>query len=214
MATVDEPMDVAETPDDLMEQDDITEAARLQALETVDPVAAMATYAATVAAPAETPDAEQAKVTAYQRVAALYAKHGRVPELKGLVQSVQPFLTKVSKAKGGKLFRSIIDAFLSLQGHIEDKVTLLFCLFLFFFFFFFFLFFSFQCLERPRDHTMYLFFSFSSPFSFLFFFVFFFLLFVSFLSIANLLRCLPGGAVSRVYRMGQRAEAPVPAAGP
>lgn len=116
-------MDVDDVPEQEapeMEVDELSEAARLQAMEVADPQAAMAAYAASIASPTA-PEAD--KVAAFQRVAPLYAKHGKVAELKALVTQVQPFLEVVSKAKGGKLFRIVIDAFLALDGHTAEKVA-------------------------------------------------------------------------------------------
>lgn len=45
-------------------------------------------------------------------------------ELSELIKQVRPFLAKVSKAKGGKLVRHLIDQFLQTGGDIEEQVNL------------------------------------------------------------------------------------------
>ncbi len=68
MATMDVD-DVPEQEAPEMEVDELSEAARLQAMEVADPQAAMAAYAASIASPTA-PEAD--KVAAFQRVAPLY----------------------------------------------------------------------------------------------------------------------------------------------
>jgi hypothetical protein len=106
----------AEVPDTLLEEE-----ARLAALETKDAAAAVSAYVAILADVNNPPRAE----AAHHRLAVLYARLGRVADLQDLVARVQAFLPVLSKAKGSKLFRAVLDAYLGVPGHTEAKVALL-----------------------------------------------------------------------------------------
>lgn len=63
------------------------------------------------------------KETAFGRLAVLHAKSGRASELKALMAKVKPFMSLISKAKGGKLFRLVLGEFLSLDEAVNDQVA-------------------------------------------------------------------------------------------
>lgn len=62
--------------------------------------------------------------TAINQLAILYASEKKAEELNALLKTVRPLLTRVSKAKGGKLVRHIIDQFLKIDGNVDDEVAL------------------------------------------------------------------------------------------
>jgi hypothetical protein len=52
----------------------------------------------------------------------LYSKHDKVPEMRRLIDDIRPFLEMVSKAKGGKVFKNLIDRFVELKSATADEV--------------------------------------------------------------------------------------------
>lgn len=116
--------DFEEDTSTAMEEDSITQDAMLEAMEIADPPAAIAAYSVTVQAPAEDSGAVKRKETAFHRLAPLYLKNNKTEELMQLVYLVRPFIGQVSKAKGSKLFRSVLDAFLLLTDYTAEKVSI------------------------------------------------------------------------------------------
>ena len=45
------------------------------------------------------------------------------PAMKGLITAARPFLSGISKAKGGKLFRVLLDNFLEIDAAVEEQVA-------------------------------------------------------------------------------------------
>ena len=43
--------------------------------------------------------------------------------MKGLITAARPFLSGISKAKGGKLFRVLLDNFLEIDAAVEEQVA-------------------------------------------------------------------------------------------
>lgn len=119
-ATNNEEMEVEE------EMEIPSELETLSALETVNQDEAMAKYLAITMGTWDPQDLAslKRKEVAINRLGFLYAKNNRVGDLKNLVQIVRPIMDQVSKAKGGKMFRTVLDQFLSLKGVKQEQVVM------------------------------------------------------------------------------------------
>jgi len=98
-----------------MDVDDVDVAEEIKKLGSMDnSTAAAAALQAIIDAPAE--GAQQIKRTelAIVEVSRIYSENGRTEDLKKLITSIRPFMTNISKAKGGKLFRLVLDRFLAI----------------------------------------------------------------------------------------------------
>jgi len=63
------------------------------------------------------------KELAINRLATLYNKGAKIDELRALIMAIRPFMNQISKAKGGKLFRHLLDMFLSIKEHLPLQVS-------------------------------------------------------------------------------------------
>mmetsp|Transcript_28291 Transcript_28291/g.74222 ORF Transcript_28291/g.74222 Transcript_28291/m.74222 type:complete len:461 (-) Transcript_28291:45-1427(-) len=63
------------------------------------------------------------KEAAFVRAAKLFNKHKCTNAMKDLITAVRPFLSEISKAKGGKLFRVLLDNFLEIDNATVEQVA-------------------------------------------------------------------------------------------
>eukprot|EP00040_Diaphanoeca_grandis_P022714 m.122604 g.122604 ORF g.122604 m.122604 type:complete len:457 (+) comp28934_c0_seq1:220-1590(+) len=113
------PMEVDVT--DLIEElDGIDELAK------TDLAAAMAKYTALVAEPLDPTDeaSVRRKEMGFTRAATLYGQHHKCDDLKALIELAKPFMLNISKAKGGKLFRVLLEKYLETDAATESQVTM------------------------------------------------------------------------------------------
>ena len=64
----------------------------------------------------------KAKEKAIKELSQLYFKHDKVAEMRRLIDDIRPFLEMVSKAKGGKVFKNLIDRFVELKSATAEEV--------------------------------------------------------------------------------------------
>ena len=63
------------------------------------------------------------KETAVMRLSTIMLGRGATTELTALVEATKDFVNQVSKSKGGKVFRHVLDAFLALDEEASKKVA-------------------------------------------------------------------------------------------
>jgi len=103
---------------------DVDELAWLETLEISDSKKAAAEYGAYLGR--HFGDASEANLKALEAIITKYAKvlakNGDSSGLAQLIKDVRPYLKSISKAKSGKLFRVLLDHFLSLPNAVETQV--------------------------------------------------------------------------------------------
>eukprot|EP00730_Choanoeca_flexa_P017010 TRINITY_DN8135_c0_g1_i1.p1 TRINITY_DN8135_c0_g1~~TRINITY_DN8135_c0_g1_i1.p1 ORF type:complete len:434 (+),score=140.04 TRINITY_DN8135_c0_g1_i1:155-1456(+) len=112
---------------DVEEEIVLEKEARHDAKVVIKPDEAMAELEARVKTQTDASDkpAIKAKEKAIMELSQLYSKHDRVAQMRQLIDDVRPFLESVSKAKGGKVFKNLIDRFVELESATpEEKVSM------------------------------------------------------------------------------------------
>jgi 26S proteasome regulatory subunit N6 len=86
---------------------------------------AAAKYNTLATAPMEDGERGMKKVeVVYTRAATLFAKLGKADDLKALIELAKPLMSDMSKAKGGKLFRVLIEKYLEVEPEVENSVSM------------------------------------------------------------------------------------------
>eukprot|EP00045_Choanoeca_perplexa_P005240 m.44431 g.44431 ORF g.44431 m.44431 type:complete len:434 (+) comp13012_c0_seq2:220-1521(+) len=108
---------------DVEEEIALEKDAKHEAKVVVNPAAAMSELEAQVKADVAATDkpAIKAKEKAIMELSQLYSKHDKVAEMRQLIDDIRPFLEMVSKAKGGKVFKNLIDRFVELKSATPDE---------------------------------------------------------------------------------------------
>eukprot|EP00047_Mylnosiga_fluctuans_P002775 m.225861 g.225861 ORF g.225861 m.225861 type:complete len:439 (+) comp11329_c0_seq1:71-1387(+) len=117
----DEPAVVARTEAPFSE-----EFAHIEALEVTDKDAALKAWSDIAAAPVQGKDdfALKRKEAAILKQGKLLLKLHKTTELGQLILATRPFLDSLSKARGGQLFKNLLDFFLETPNAVEEKVSI------------------------------------------------------------------------------------------
>eukprot|EP00051_Salpingoeca_urceolata_P034706 m.26277 g.26277 ORF g.26277 m.26277 type:complete len:184 (-) comp8166_c0_seq2:27-578(-) len=115
--------------EDVEEAPEQTELDVIEALEIADPDQAIQRYLSIVGK--DVPEGERdvavkEKETAITRVSDLYVKHNKQEDLAALIKNIRPFLSLASKAKGGQIFKGLLDKFLTFETDRAAQVALFF----------------------------------------------------------------------------------------
>eukprot|EP00051_Salpingoeca_urceolata_P034704 m.26264 g.26264 ORF g.26264 m.26264 type:complete len:432 (-) comp8166_c0_seq1:101-1396(-) len=112
--------------EDVEEAPEQTELDVIEALEIADPDQAIQRYLSIVGK--DVPEGERdvavkEKETAITRVSDLYVKHNKQEDLAALIKNIRPFLSLASKAKGGQIFKGLLDKFLTFETDRAAQVA-------------------------------------------------------------------------------------------
>ncbi|EDQ84550.1 uncharacterized protein MONBRDRAFT_12666 [Monosiga brevicollis MX1] len=108
---------------DVDAEDELEHQAHHEAQTLVDPEGAMQALRDAIAQPLDrsVSGAIKKRDKDITELSQLYSKYDKAAEMRQLIDDVRPFLEVISKAKGGKVFKNLIDRFVELKSATPDE---------------------------------------------------------------------------------------------